>query len=106
MFIAAPVSTGNGAQLEGLDGTGRSAVRAGTEVDEVALAVDGDDGIFRKVFDEFYFKSWPASLKSFKASARDKTSLVMGRFSLTILAISASMAAKSSCVKRCSVSRS
>ena len=55
VFIAAPVSTGNGAQLEGLDGTGRSAVRAGTEVDEVALAVDGDDGIFRKVFDEFYF---------------------------------------------------
>ena len=55
VFIAAPVSTGNSAQFKGLDSTGRSAVRASTEVDEVALAIDGDDCIFRKVFDEFYF---------------------------------------------------
>ena len=55
VFITAPVSAGNGTQFEGLDGACRSAVRTGTEVDEVALAVEGDDSIFRKVFNEFYF---------------------------------------------------
>ena len=55
LFVAPPVRTGDGLDLKGFDPACRFAVRTGTEVVEVALAIDGDDGIFRKVFDEFYF---------------------------------------------------
>ena len=106
VFITAPVGTGNGLQFEGFNGARGSRMGAGTEIDEIALTVEGNFGIFRQDLDQFNFIILTGF---FKVSAHlHGIRLLCGRagFSLTILAISASIAGKSSCVKRCSVSRS
>ena len=89
LFIAPPVSTGDGLDLKGFDAACRFAVRTGTEVVEVALAIEGDDGIFRKVLDEFYFIVLAGIFEQFQSIGTGQDSLVIGRFSFTILAISA-----------------
>ena len=52
--VAAPVSAGDTRELDGvaLDTAGGVQMRAGAEVDKLALAVKGDDGILRQIVDE------------------------------------------------------
>ena len=52
--VAAPVGAGDARQLDGvaLDAAGGVQMRAGAEVNEFALAVEGDNGVFRQVVDE------------------------------------------------------
>ena len=52
--VAAPVSAGDTRELDGvaLDTAGGVQMRAGAEVDKLALAVEGDDGVLRQVVDE------------------------------------------------------
>ena len=56
LFASAPVSTGDVHELECLaDFLCVHEVRACTEVCELALFVEADDRIFRKILDELYF---------------------------------------------------
>ena len=52
--VAAPVGAGDARELDGvaLDAAGRIQMRAGAEVHEFALTVEGDNGVLRQVVDE------------------------------------------------------
>ena len=52
--VAAPVGAGDARELDGvaLDAAGGVQMRAGAEVDEFALTIEGDDGVLRQVVDE------------------------------------------------------
>ena len=54
--VAAPVGAGGAGELDGvaLDAAGGVQVGAGAQVGEVALLVEGDDGILRQVLDELH----------------------------------------------------
>ena len=54
VFIAAPVGTSNAHKLERLYTARGGAMRAGTQVGEVALGIGADNGIFRQVFNQFH----------------------------------------------------
>ena len=52
LFASAPVGTGDRGQLKGLYFAGGSQMRASAQVHEIALAIEGNDGVFGQIIDQ------------------------------------------------------
>ena len=100
LLVAEPVSAGEAGDFEGFDAAGGGDVRAATEVDEVAVAIEADlvAGCVNLVTKWVFMKS-PSRSNSARACSRGSYSRIKGSLRATTSAILASMAERSSGVK-------
>ena len=66
LFVAPPVSTGNGHHFHGFDLFRGGQMRPGAEIEKTALLISADFSVFGQIVDEFHFILFAAFFKIFQ----------------------------------------